>query len=95
MIFLDVLLNGKPKVVNFYNIFHFPKLEYNHFSVSTIKKAGYFVLAKKRKESISDNRDNVTLEAIKMVINYLINIFASKKTFILASLHSMPYNNTS
>lgn len=45
----DVLVNGKPEVINFCNIFYTPKLEYNLLSGSTIKKANYSILAKKKK----------------------------------------------
>ena len=73
---LDVLINGKLKVVNFYNVLHAPKLEYNLLSVGTIEKAGYSILAKKGKMTVSDNIDNVALEATRIRTSYLVNVFA-------------------
>lgn len=49
MVIFDMLVNGKSKMVNFCNIFCIPELEYNFLLVDTIKKAGYSILAKKRK----------------------------------------------
>lgn len=47
MVTFDVLVDGKSKVINFYNLFHILELEYNLFLVGTIKTANYLILAKK------------------------------------------------
>lgn len=49
MITLDVLIDGKSKVVNHCNIFHISKLKYNFLLIDIIEKANYLILAKKRR----------------------------------------------
>lgn len=63
---LDVLVDGKPEVVNFCNILHSLDLEHNFLSVGTIEKADYLILVKKRKMTVFDNKDNVALEATRI-----------------------------
>ncbi len=92
---LDVLIDGKPEVVNFCNVLNAPDLEYNLLSVGTIGKAGYSILAKNGKMTIHDNKDNVALEATGIGTSYLVNVPASKETLTLASSHSVPHNNAS
>ena len=92
---LDVLIDGKPEVVNFCNIFYAPELEYNLLSVGTIKKACYLIFVKKRKIIVSDDKDNFALKATKIGTSYLVNVLTSKRTLALASLYSVPYNNAS
>lgn len=60
MVTLNMLLDSKFKVVNFYNIFYVLELEYNFFSVTIIKKASYLILAKKVKIRVFDKKNNVT-----------------------------------
>lgn len=83
MVSFNVFINGKLKVANFYNFYYAFELEYNFFFVSIIEKVGYLILVKKWKIIIFDNRDNIALEAIRIGTNYLLNIFASKKTLAL------------
>lgn len=45
-----MLVDNKLKIVNFYNIFYIPKLEYNFLLVSIIEKVGYSILAKKKRK---------------------------------------------
>ena len=95
IITLDVLIDSKPEVVNFCNVFYALELEYNLLSISIIEKADYLILAKKGKMTVSDNKDNITLEATRIRTSYLVNIPTSKRTLALASLYSVPYNNVS
>lgn len=95
MITLDMLIDNKSKIVNFCNVLYISKLEYNLFSVDIIEKAGYSILAKKRKMIIFDNKDNIAFEAIKIRISYLVNVLISKKTLALAFLYLVLYNNAS
>ena len=44
---------------------------------------------------VSDDKDNIILEAIKIGTSYLVNVSISKKTLTLAFLYSVPYNNAS
>ncbi len=53
---LDVLIDGKPKVVNFCNVLHAPELEYSLLSVNTFEKAGYSILSQNGKMTIHDNK---------------------------------------
>lgn len=46
---LDILVKGKPKVINFCNVFYALDLEYNLILVGTIEKTGYSILVKKEK----------------------------------------------
>ncbi len=92
---LNVLIDGKPEVVNVCSVLHTPELDYNPFSVGTIEKAGYSILAKNGKRTIHDNKNNVALEATRIGTSYLVNVPASKETLVLASLHSVPNNNAS
>ncbi len=62
IITLDVLSDGKPKVVNFCNIFYTPELEYNLLLVNIIKKVSYSILAKKGKMIVFDNKNNVAFK---------------------------------
>ena len=95
MVLLDVLVDGKPEVVNFCNVFHAPELEYNLLSVGTIEKAGYSILAKKGKMTVFDDKDNVALEATRIGTSYLVNVPASGRILALASSHSVPHNHAS
>lgn len=81
---LDMFVDGKSKVVNFYNIFYTLGLEYNFFLISIIEKANYSILAKKREKTVFNNKDNITLEVTRIRASYLVNIFISRKN--LASL---------
>ena len=74
MVTLDVLVVGKPDVVNFCNVLHAPELEHNLLSVGTIEKAGYSILAKKGKMTVFDDKDNVALEATRIGTSYLVNV---------------------
>ncbi len=67
---LDLLVDGKPEVVNFCNIFYTPELKYNLLSVGTIERAGYSILAQKRKMTVFDDKDNVALEATRIRTRY-------------------------
>ena len=95
MVTLDVLIDGKPKFVNICNVLDAPELEYNLPSVSTIEKAKYSILAKNKKMTIHDDKDNVAFEATRIGTRYLVNVPASKKAFALAFSHSIQYNNAS
>ena len=86
MVTLDVLVNGKPKVVNFCNVLYALELEYNLLPVDIIKKAGYLIIAIKDKMSVFDNKDNVIFEATRIRTSYLINVPASKKNLTLSSI---------
>lgn len=87
----DVLVDGKSKVINFYNFFYILELEYNLFLVGTIEITNYLILAKK-KITVFDNKDNVAFEATKIEIRYLVNVPASEKTLALAFFHSILHN---
>ena len=83
---LDVLVNGKPEVVNFCNVFYAPDLKYNLLSVGTIEKASYSILAKKEKMTVFDDKDNVAFEATRIGTSYLVNVPANKKNLALSSI---------
>lgn len=51
MVTLNVLIDSKPEVVNFYNVFHAFELKYNLLLVNIIEKIGYLILAKKKDDS--------------------------------------------
>ena len=58
---LKVMMDGKALQVNFLNVFYSPDLEYNLFSVDTIKEPSYSVRAKNEKITVFDNNDNAAL----------------------------------
>ena len=95
MVPLNVLIDGKPEVVNFCNFFHTHELEIDLLSVGTIEKAGYSILAKNGKMTIHDNKDNVALEATRIATSHLVKVPASKEILALASSHSVSHNNAS
>ena len=86
MVTLDVLVEGKPEVVNFHNVPYAPELEYNLLLVGTIEKANYSILAKKGKMTVFDDKDNVALEAIRVGTSYLANVHASGKILTPSSI---------
>ena len=45
MVTLDVPIDSKSNVINFYNVFYIPKLHYNLLLIDIIDKAGYLILA--------------------------------------------------
>lgn len=90
---LNVLVDGKSKVLNFCNILYTPELKYNLFSIGTIEKVGYLILDKKGKITIFDNQDNIAFKATRIRTSYLVNVFASEKTLVLAFLHSVLHNH--
>ncbi len=83
---LDILVDSKPEVVNFCNVFYSPELEYNLLSVGTIEKAGYSILAQKEKMTVFDDKDNVALEATRIGTSYLGNVPANGKNFVPSSI---------
>lgn len=95
IITLDVLVDGKSEVVNFYNVLHALELEYNLLLVGTIEKAGYSILAKKEKMIVFDNKDNVVFEATRIGISYLINVLNSERTLALIFLRLIFYSHAS
>lgn len=86
MITFVVLIDGKPKVVNFCNIFYAPELKYNLFSVGILEKVNFLILAKKKKMTVCNNKNNIALEATRIKTNYLINISISKKNLAFLSI---------
>ena len=66
MIFFDMLINNKQKLVNICNIFYSPKVEYNLLSNNTIKKANYLILAKKMKISVLNDENNIVFQPLKL-----------------------------
>lgn len=92
MISLDMLINGKLKLINFYNIFYISQLEYNLFSVGTIKKVKYFILAKNEKIRLYNIKNNVAIKAIRIETSYLVNILIAKKTLALSFLYLVLYS---
>ena len=92
---LDVLIDGKPEVVNVCSVLHAPELDYNLLSVGTIEKAGYSILAKNRKRTIHENKNNAVLEATRIGTSYLVNVPSNKETLALTSSHSVSNNNAS
>lgn len=93
MVVLVIFIDGKLEVINFYNIFHIFKLQYNYLSLNIIEKVGYIILAKNEKMIVYNNKDNIIFEAIRIGTSYLINISTNKKTLILASLYLILYIN--
>lgn len=83
---LDILVDGKLEVINFYNVLYAPKLGYNLLSVGIIKKADYLILTKKGKMKVFDDKDNVALEATKIRTSYLVNVLASRKILAHSSI---------
>ena len=45
MVTLDVPIDSKSNVINFYNVFYIPELHYNLLLIDIIDKAGYLILA--------------------------------------------------
>lgn len=95
IITFNVPINGKFEVVYFCNIFYFSDLEYNLLLIHIIKKAGYLILAQKKKITVFNNKNNVTFKVTRIGISYLINILASKRTLILAFLHLVFHSHIS
>lgn len=87
-----MLVNGKSKVINFFNFFYVFELEYNLFSISIIEKASYLILTKKKKMTVFDNKNNIVFKATKIKTSYLVNIPANKKTLALTSLRLIFYS---
>lgn len=86
MVILDILINSKSKVVNFYNIFYIQELKHNLFSINIIEKADYLILAKKEKIIVFNYKNNIIFEIIKIGISYFVNIFASRRNLVLFSI---------
>ena len=86
MVTLDMLVEGKPELVNFCNVFYVSELEYHLLSVSTIEKAGCSILAKGRKMAVFNDKDNIALEATRVGTSYLVNIPASRKNLAPSSI---------
>lgn len=87
------VLYCKLKSINFYNICHNTKLKHNHLLVIIIDNIEYLIQAKNRKKIVYNNQNNITLGAIKIKTNYLINILTSKNTLVLGFLYSVSQNN--
>lgn len=88
MISLNILINGKSKVVKFYNIFHIYKLEYNPFFINITKKTRYLIITNNEKITIHNNNDNIIIfKSTRIDISYLMNISANKKTLALTFLY--------
>ncbi len=83
---LNMLVDGKSEVVNFCQVFYAPELEYSLLSVGTIEKAGYSILAQKRKMTVFDDKDNVALEATRIETSYLVNVPTSGKSLASSSI---------
>ncbi len=83
---LDVLEDDKSESLNFCSVFYSPELEYNFFSVSTIEKVSYSILAQKRQMTVFDDNDNVALEPTRIETSYLANIPANRKNLAASSI---------
>lgn len=66
MVFFNMLIDNKQKVVNVCNIFYFLKLKYNFLSNNIIKKANYLILAKKGRISVLNNKNNIVFKLFKL-----------------------------
>lgn len=95
MINLNLLLDCKSELVNFYNILYSPKLKYNLFLVSTIIKTRYLTLVRNKKIILYNIKSNISLKAIKITTSYLVNISISKKTLALAFVYSVVHSHES
>lgn len=74
IILLDILINSKFEVINFYDFFYALKLKYNLLSVAIIEKVEYLILAKNGKIIVYNNKENITFETTKIRTSYLINL---------------------
>lgn len=87
----NVFVDCKLEFDNFCKVFFIFELKYNLFSVAIIEKINYGILTKKNKIIVFNNKNNITLEIIRITISYLINVFVSNK--ILAFLFFLLLKN--